>query len=124
MQVLFDNKGKFQWKRLENLIELAKSGGGDLDLTDTAADGAGLLLADEGLRRKLILALTEDDRLRVEEVSRLVDLLREDVDFEKLARNSIQDAPRVATKFLERWSDSVFESLETLEIRYCCCTMI
>ena len=50
MQVLFDNKGKFQWKRLENLIELAKSGGGDLDLTDTAADGAGLLLTDEGLR--------------------------------------------------------------------------
>ena len=109
VQVLFDNKGKFQWKRLENLIELAKSGGGDLDLTDTAADGAGLLLTDEGLRRKLILALTEDDRLRVEEVSRLVDLLREDVDFEKLARNSIQDAPRVATKFLERWSDSVLK---------------
>ena len=52
---------------------------------------------------------TEDDRLRVEEVSRLVDLLREDVDFEKLARNSVQDAPRVARKFLERWSDSVLK---------------
>ncbi|CAL6316249.1 unnamed protein product [Bathycoccus prasinos] len=108
-QVLFDSKGKFQWKRLENLIELAKTGGGDLDLTDTATDGAGLLLTDEGLRKKLILALTEDDRLRVEEVSRLVDLLREDVDFEKLARNSVQDAPRVARKFLERWSDSVLK---------------
>ena len=108
-QVLFDSKGKFQWKRLENLIELAKTGGGDLDLTDTATDGAGLLLTDEGLRKKLILALTEDDRLRVEEVSRLVDLLREDVDFEKLARNSVQDAPRVARKFLERWSDSILK---------------
>jgi len=108
-QVLFDSKGKFQWKRLENLIELAKTGGGDLDLTDTATDGAGLLLTDEGLRKKLILALTEDDRLRVEEVARLVDLLREDVDFEKLARNSVQDAPRVARKFLERWSDSVLK---------------
>ena len=94
---------------MENLIELAKTGGGDLDLTDTATDGAGLLLTDEGLRKKLILALTEDDRLRVEEVSRLVDLLREDVDFEKLARNSVQDAPRVARKFLERWSDSVLK---------------
>ena len=108
-QVLFDSKGKFQWKRLENLIELAKTGGDGLDLTDTATDGAGLILSDASLRRKLILALTEDDRLRVEEVSRLVDLLREDVDFEKLARNSMNDAPRVARKFLERWSESVLK---------------
>lgn len=32
--------GKFQWGRLENLIELAKEGGGSVDLSSTVADGA------------------------------------------------------------------------------------
>lgn len=39
-----------------------------LDLTDTIKDGARLFLLDEGIRRKLILALTEDSKLHVEEV--------------------------------------------------------
>lgn len=58
--------GKFQWKRLENLIGLAKEGSGGLDLSDTVRDGARVLLLDEKLRTQLLLALTEDNRLHVE----------------------------------------------------------
>lgn len=39
-----------------------------LDLTDTIKDGARLILIDEGIRRQLLLALTEDSKLHVEEV--------------------------------------------------------
>ena len=39
-----------------------------LDLTDTIKDGARLFLLDEGIRRQLILALTEDSKLHVREV--------------------------------------------------------
>ena len=65
IQVLF-SEGKFQWKRLENLIGLAREGSGGLDLSDTVKDGARVLLLDDKLRRQLLLALTEDDRLHVE----------------------------------------------------------
>lgn len=40
-----------------------------LDLTDTIKDGARLFLLDEGIRRKLLLALTEDSKLHIQEVS-------------------------------------------------------
>jgi hypothetical protein len=39
-----------------------------LDLTDTIKDGARLFLVDEGIRRQLLLALTEDSKLHIEEV--------------------------------------------------------
>lgn len=39
-----------------------------LDLTDTIKDGARLFFVDEGIRRKLLLALTEDSKLHIEEV--------------------------------------------------------
>ena len=71
LQVLF-NKGKFQWARLENLIQLAKEGGDGLDLTDTIGDGAQLLITDSELRVQLLMAVTEDNRLHVEEIQRLV----------------------------------------------------
>jgi predicted unusual protein kinase regulating ubiquinone biosynthesis (AarF/ABC1/UbiB family) len=78
-QVLFDKDGTFSWRRLENLVALARESGGGLDLTDTVADGAQLLITDEELRRQLLLALTEDNRLRVDEVARVAALLGEDI---------------------------------------------
>lgn len=39
-----------------------------LDLSDTIKDGARLFLLDEGIRRQLLLALTEDSKLHVQEV--------------------------------------------------------
>ncbi len=67
-QVLFQG-GKFQWQRLENLINLARSGAGggsSMDLSDTVSDGARVVLLDDRLRRELLLAFTEDNRLHVE----------------------------------------------------------
>ena len=65
LQVLFQN-GKFQWKRLEKLIALAKEGSGGLDLSDTVRDGAKVVILDDKLRMQLLNALTEDNRLHVE----------------------------------------------------------
>ena len=64
-QVLFAG-GKFQWKRLENLIRLAREGSSGLDLSDTVASGARVVLLDERLRSQLLQALTEDNRLHVD----------------------------------------------------------
>ncbi len=57
---------KFQWERLSHLIQLAKEGGSDLDLSDTVSDGARLVLTDPKLRSQLIMALTEDNRLHLD----------------------------------------------------------
>jgi predicted unusual protein kinase regulating ubiquinone biosynthesis (AarF/ABC1/UbiB family) len=79
IEVLFRD-GKFQWQRLENLIAIARSDT-DFDLLPTAQLGLQYLLSDEGqyLRRQLILALVEDDRLHTEEVRRLWDLIKDDI---------------------------------------------
>lgn len=61
--------GRFQWRRLENLLSLAQQGGGGgggLDLSDTVASGARVVLADDRLRTQLLLALTEDNRLHID----------------------------------------------------------
>ncbi len=79
LEVLFKD-GKFQWKRLENLIEIARTDR-KFDLLPTAQLGIQYLLSDEGkfLRQQLLIALTEDDRLHTEEVQRLWNLIKEDL---------------------------------------------
>ena len=79
IEVMFKD-GKFQWERMENLISIARSDT-HFDLLPTAQIGLQYLLSDEGdlLRRQLILALIEDDRLHTAEVRRLWDLIKEDV---------------------------------------------
>ena len=79
IEVLFKN-GKFQWERLENLIAIARADK-SFDLLPTAQLGLQYLLSDEGkfLRHKLLVALTEDDRLHTEEVRRLWNLVKEDL---------------------------------------------
>lgn len=79
LNVLFKD-GKFQWQRLENLIAIARTDG-SFDVLPTAQMGLQLLLSEEGkfLRRQLILALTEDDRLHTEEVQRLWNLVKDDL---------------------------------------------
>ncbi len=78
LEVLFKD-GKFQWQRLENMIAIARSDN-KFDLLPTARLGLQFLLSDEGryLRRQLLLALTEDDRLHTEEVQRIWSLIREE----------------------------------------------
>lgn len=79
IEVLFKD-GKFQWERLENLIAIARSDT-NFDLLPTAQLGLQYLLSDEGalLRRQLVLALVEDDRLHTEEVQRLWNLIKADI---------------------------------------------
>jgi predicted unusual protein kinase regulating ubiquinone biosynthesis (AarF/ABC1/UbiB family) len=84
IEVLFKD-GKFQWQRLENLIAIAQSDK-SFDILPTAQLGLQYLLSDEGrfLRRQLILALVEDDRLHTEEVQRLWNLIKDDIKPAKL----------------------------------------
>ncbi|MDZ8105833.1 MAG: AarF/ABC1/UbiB kinase family protein [Nostoc sp. DedQUE12a] len=79
LNVLFKD-GKFQWQRLENLIEIARTDG-NFDVVPTAQMGFQYLMSEEGkfLRRQLVLALTEDDRLHTEEVQRLWNLVKDDL---------------------------------------------
>ncbi len=84
IEVLF-KQDKFQWARLENLLTIAKSDG-QFDLVPTAQLGLKYLFTEEGklLRRRLLLALTEDDRLHTAEVQRLWQLVRTDLEPAKL----------------------------------------
>ena len=79
LDVLFKDE-KFQWQRLENMIAIARADEG-FDLVPTARLGLRYLLSEEGqfLRRQLLLALTEDERVHTEEVQRLWSLIKDDL---------------------------------------------
>lgn len=111
MQVLFQN-GKFQWERLENLIKLAKEGAGGsaLDLSETARDAVRVLLLDTTLRSQLVAALTEDNKLHVEEVSRLLALVGDDVDLRTIVQSIARDIPSLSRQVALSWSDRVLAS--------------
>lgn len=115
-QVLFQD-GRFQWHRLENLLTLAKEGAGTapgadggLDLSATVTDGARVVLLDDQLRRSLLLAFTEDDRLHFEEVARLLRLVQDDLDPRKLLETSVAQLPQLARQLAVGWSDKVLSS--------------
>lgn len=84
LEVLFKD-GKFRWDRLENMIAIARNDYG-FDLMPTAQLGLQYLLSDEGkfIRRQLLLALTEDDRLHTEEVQRIWNLIKVDLEPSRL----------------------------------------
>ena len=116
-QVLFQG-GKFQWSRLENLLELAKetppgpvaAGSTGVDLTSTVTDGARVVLLDNELRRKLLLAFTEDNRLHVTEVARLLSMVQGEVDTRKLVSETAANLPNLARQLVMNWSDRVLAS--------------
>jgi len=90
LEVLFQD-GKFCWNRLENLIAIARSDS-SFDLLPTAQLGLQYLLSDEGkfLRREVLIALTEDDRLHTEEVQRLWNLVKDDLKPAKLVTAALE----------------------------------
>lgn len=79
IEVLFKD-GKFQWQRLENLIGIAQTDQ-NFDILPTAQLGLQYLLSEEGefLRKQLILAMVEGDRIHTEEVGRLWSLIQDDL---------------------------------------------
>ncbi|MEA5593531.1 AarF/ABC1/UbiB kinase family protein [Rivularia sp. UHCC 0363] len=84
LNVLFKD-GKFQWERLENMIAIARTDN-SFDLLPTAQMGLQYLLSDEGkfLQQQLVIALTEDDRLHAQEVQRLWNLVKDDLNASRL----------------------------------------
>ena len=72
--------GHFQWQRLENMIRIAQSDQG-FNLIPTAGLGVQFLMSDEGqyLRQQILAALTEDNRLHTEEVARLWNLVKDEL---------------------------------------------
>lgn len=116
-QVLFQG-GKFQWKRLENLLELAKekppgpatAEGNGVDLTSTVTDGARVVLLDDELRRQLLLAFTEDNKLHVAEVARLLAMVQGEVDTRKLVSETALSLPTLARQLVMNWSDRILAS--------------
>lgn len=99
VEVLFDG-GRFQWQRLENLIAIAQTDT-TFDLLPTARLGLRFLLSEEGqqLRSRLLLALIEDDRLHGEEVQRLWDLVKEDLEPARLMGAALGTAWERLTEF-------------------------
>ncbi|MDZ8034916.1 AarF/ABC1/UbiB kinase family protein [Nostoc sp. DedSLP04] len=89
LNVLFKD-GKFQWQRLENLIAIARNDN-NFDVLPTAQMGFQYLMSAEGkfLRRQLVLALTEDDRLHTEDVQRLWNLVKDDLKPDRLLNVAI-----------------------------------
>lgn len=77
--------GKFQWDRLENMIEIASSDD-SFDILPTARLGIQYLLSEEGkyLRQQLLIALTEGERLHTDEVQRLWSLIQNDIKPQKI----------------------------------------
>ncbi|BAZ38170.1 hypothetical protein NIES4101_41060 [Calothrix sp. NIES-4101] len=89
LNILFKND-KFQWERLENLITIARTDK-SFDVLPTARLGFQYLLSDEGkfLRQQIVLALTEDDHLHTEEVHSLWNLVKEDLQPNRLFGEAI-----------------------------------
>jgi predicted unusual protein kinase regulating ubiquinone biosynthesis (AarF/ABC1/UbiB family) len=77
--------GKLQWKRLENMIGIARSDN-NFDLLPTAQLGFQFLMSPEGrsLRNQIIMALTEDNRLHVSEVQQLWNIVKQELEPAKL----------------------------------------
>ncbi len=98
--VLFKNE-RFQWHRLENLITIARSDG-EFNLIPTARMGLQYLLSPEGefIRRRLLLALTEDNRLHLAEIQRLWQLLMPELEPSKLWSAGWKAIAPVAAQFI------------------------
>ena len=83
------------------------SNAGGLDLSDTVASALRLVASDGALRGQLLDALTEGDKLHVEEVARLLRLVSEDVDGAKVAREAVGSLPALGRQLALAWADGV-----------------
>ncbi len=104
--------GKVQWKRLENLIGIARTEG-NFDLLPTAQLGFQFLMSAEGqsLRNQLVLALTEDNRLHVAEVQHLWNLVKDELQPAKLFNVAIGALAESVPKAIGNLSTTGINSL-------------
>ncbi|UPM50980.1 MULTISPECIES: ABC1 kinase family protein [unclassified Synechococcus] len=80
LEVLFDQEGRLQLERLENLLQVVENddgGGGATDLLPVAGAGLKLLVGEGGksLRQRLLLTLVRDNRLNTDDLRGLMELL-------------------------------------------------
>lgn len=85
----------------------SSSSAAGLDLSDTVRDAARLLLIDDKLRRQVIMALTEDNRLHVAEVQQVLALLQADVNPGQLVQQVVRDLPSIGRQAMLSWADKV-----------------
>ncbi|GFS41981.1 protein kinase superfamily protein [Actinidia rufa] len=78
-----------------------------LDLTDTIKDGARLFLIDEGIRKQLLLAMTEDSKLHIQELVDVYRLVEDQIDIPSVALEVARDLPSVARDVMLSWSNSI-----------------
>jgi predicted unusual protein kinase regulating ubiquinone biosynthesis (AarF/ABC1/UbiB family) len=95
--------GEIQWPRLENMIGIARSEG-NFDLLPTAQMGLQFLMSQEGrqLRNQLVLALTEGDRLHIQEVQQLWQMLKVELEPTKIFGVAIGAITSLSTSMLRR----------------------
>lgn len=114
-QVLFQD-GRLHWERLQNLIVLAREGaggsaangaGGGLDLNSTVKDALRVVATDPDLRAQVLLALTQDNRLQVEEVSAILRLVQNDINPQRLIGSLVSDLPGMSRQVMLTWADKV-----------------
>ena len=112
LEVLFKD-GAFRWDRLENLIVIARSDG-NFDLLPTAQMGLQFLMSEEGsyIRRQLLLALVEDDRLHTAEVQRLWNLVKGEFEPTKLWDTAWDTAVTAISDFSRERMANLLPSLE------------
>jgi predicted unusual protein kinase regulating ubiquinone biosynthesis (AarF/ABC1/UbiB family) len=112
LEVMFKD-GKLQWKRLENMINIARSDS-KFDLLPTAQMGLQFLMSEEAddFRRQIILALTEDDRLHTEEVTRLWDMVKGELKPDRM----LNEAWRALVKFGAARTVEAFPALANYQL--------
>lgn len=108
-QVLFQN-GKFQWKRAEKLLGLAKESSGGLDITSTVRDAVKVVLLDDKLRMQLVNAFTEDNKLHIDEVRSVMNQVQGEINPQQLLRQTLGDLPALSRQVMLSWSDKILSS--------------
>ncbi len=110
LEVLFKD-GKLQWQRLENMITIARSDS-NFDLLPTAQMGLQFLMSEEAedFRKQIILALTEDDRLHTEEVQRLWEMVKPELQPDRM----LTEAWRALVQFGAERTIEAFPALARL----------
>lgn len=83
---------------------------GGLDLSDTVRDAVRLVMTDARLRQQLVEALTEDNRLHVDEVAKLLAMLGGDVDPRRIVGQVVSDLPTLSRQVMLSWADRVLVS--------------
>jgi hypothetical protein len=69
-----------------------------------------VVLLDDTLRLQLLAALTEDNRLHIDEVRSLLALMQDDIDIADITGAIVGDLPHLTRSVMLSWSDRILSS--------------